>query len=114
MTTSEQKVTEDGVTPLERAVFQHNIRCLPKLYQDITFKTLNELLGLSNSISFFTQLEQMIFGGFPAQIDQVEELVTFIPSYCLFYLDEASEKGYNQRITNYCEALDRFIETNKI
>lgn len=107
MTTSEQKVTEDGVTPLERAVFQHNIRCLPKLYQDITFKTLNELLGLSNSISFFTQLEQMIFGGFPAQIDQVEELVTFIPN-------EASEKGYNQRITNYCEALDRFIETNKI
>lgn len=57
LSTSEKKLTEDGITPLEGAVFQHNIRCLPKLYSDISFRTLGELLGVdSHNTNFFLQL----------------------------------------------------------
>lgn len=81
LSVSERKISEGGLAPLEAAVFQHNIRCLLKVYEDISFSTLGQLLGVdSHNTNFFLQLETMISAGFPAQIDQVREIVTFIPS----------------------------------
>ena len=81
LTTSEKKLNDDGLALLEAAVFEHNMRCLPKLYSDISFATLEELLGVdSNSTNFFLQIENMVYSGFAAQVDQIAKFVTFTKS----------------------------------
>ncbi|EIW65430.1 hypothetical protein TREMEDRAFT_17489, partial [Tremella mesenterica DSM 1558] len=75
----QRAIVEGGGTVLERAVREHNVAACAKLYSNISFVRLGEILGYNDSIDFIeTMVRRMIEQGrLRGWMDQPRHLVYF-------------------------------------
>lgn len=76
----QKREDHDFVTPLEYAVFEHNLICLTRIYDTVSIKTLLSLLHMKE-VKVYMLLERMIRNNkLQAEIDTVDGFVTFTQS----------------------------------
>jgi COP9 signalosome complex subunit 4 len=76
---SHQKITDvDGTSALQRSVVEHNVLAAAKLYKNITFESLGELLGITatkaEKITTAMISTDRLRG---ADIDQLDQTISF-------------------------------------
>jgi COP9 signalosome complex subunit 4 len=69
--------TSDGSTVLDKAVVEHNLLGASKLYRNIRFEALGELLGLGADKSEETTARMIEQGRLVGRMDQLEWIVWF-------------------------------------
>ncbi|KAI0815908.1 hypothetical protein GGR55DRAFT_369188 [Xylaria sp. FL0064] len=69
--------TSDGSTVLAKAVVEHNLLAASRLYLNISFQALGELLGLDASRAEDTTAKMIEQGRLVGRIDQVEQWIFF-------------------------------------
>ncbi|KAI1347392.1 hypothetical protein F5Y01DRAFT_295357 [Xylaria sp. FL0043] len=69
--------TSDGSTVLAKAVVEHNLLAASRLYLNISFQALGELLGLDASRAEDTTAKMIEQGRLVGRIDQVEQWIYF-------------------------------------
>lgn len=73
-----QNVTgTDGYTVLDRALIEHNIVIISRLYMNISFKELGNFLGINPSQAEETVAKMVAEKRIIAVLDQANELVEF-------------------------------------
>lgn len=66
-----------GITTLQRANVEHNVRSLARLYKCVTFASVAELLGISLEMVEKTVTRMISSGLLRGTVDQIEQLITF-------------------------------------
>lgn len=108
----QKREDNDFVSPLEYAVFEHNLICLTSIYDTVSIKTLLSLLHMQQ-VKVYMLLERMIRNNkLQAEIDTVDGFVTFTQSNHSTNSDKSSEKDYNNRINQFCTHLKNFVDAN--
>ncbi|KAI9647332.1 hypothetical protein NHQ30_003717 [Ciborinia camelliae] len=69
--------TQDGTTVLQRAVVEHNLRAASRLYNNIHFEALGDILNLDGDKAEETTASMIEQGRLLGRIDQVERLIWF-------------------------------------
>ncbi|TGO10670.1 hypothetical protein BTUL_0128g00140 [Botrytis tulipae] len=69
--------TSDGTTVLQRAVVEHNLRAASRLYNNIRFEALGEILDLDGGKAEETTASMIEQGRLVGRIDQVERVIWF-------------------------------------
>ncbi|KAH6648405.1 hypothetical protein BKA67DRAFT_594027 [Truncatella angustata] len=69
--------TSDGSTVLAKAVVEHNLLGISRLYSNIGFDALGVLLGLSSEKAEDTTAKMIEQGRLVGRIDQIEEIIWF-------------------------------------
>ncbi|TGO43281.1 hypothetical protein BHYA_0002g00860 [Botrytis hyacinthi] len=69
--------TSDGTTVLQRAVVEHNLRAASRLYNNIRFEALGEILDLDGDKAEETTASMIEQGRLVGRIDQVERVIWF-------------------------------------
>ncbi|KAF7899226.1 uncharacterized protein EAF01_008439 [Botrytis porri] len=69
--------TSDGTTVLQRAVVEHNLRAASRLYNNIRFEALGEILDLDGDKTEETTASMIEQGRLVGRIDQVERVIWF-------------------------------------
>ncbi|KAK6200840.1 hypothetical protein LQW54_009504 [Pestalotiopsis sp. IQ-011] len=69
--------TSDGSTVLAKAVVEHNLLGISRLYSNIGFEALGVLLGLDPEMAEDTTAKMIEQGRLVARIDQIEEIIWF-------------------------------------
>ena len=98
-----QNVQKQGYPILERAVIEHNILCISKLYMNITFDELGNFLGISSEKAEEFVAKMVSEGRIFAVLDQQEGLIEF------------EEEGrqvhtFNAQIKETCEKVDSLMQ----
>ncbi|CAD6446989.1 63e4bb67-2f93-4663-bc7f-febb24f53859 [Sclerotinia trifoliorum] len=70
--------TQDGTTVLQRAVVEHNLRAASRLYNNISFEALGEILNLDADKAEETTASMIEQGRLLGRIDQVERVIWFV------------------------------------
>lgn len=95
----------DGDTVLDRAVVEHNLAAASKLYNNIRFEELGELLGVSADKAEATAARMIYEKRMTATIDQVENLLEFSP------VVQAQEiEKWDTHIESLCGAVDSCVD----
>jgi COP9 signalosome complex subunit 4 len=102
----QKAIMGDGMTILERAVLEHNMLAVSKLYSSIYFSELGRILGVdafkAEKIAANMIMNQ-VFGG---TIDQVEGLLNFAS-------DETEQQKWDKSIISFCSELNMIAEEIK-
>lgn len=69
--------TQDGTTVLQRAVVEHNLRAASRLYNNIRFEALGDILDLDGDKVEETTASMIEQGRLLGRIDQVERVIWF-------------------------------------
>ncbi|ESZ89876.1 putative COP9 signalosome complex subunit 4 [Sclerotinia borealis F-4128] len=69
--------TQDGTTVLQRAVVEHNLRAASRLYNNIRFEALGDILDLDGDKAEETTASMIEQGRLLGRIDQVERVIWF-------------------------------------
>lgn len=69
--------TSDGTTVLQRAVVEHNLRAASRLYSNIRFEALGDILNLDGDKAEETTASMIEQGRLLGRIDQVERVIWF-------------------------------------
>ncbi|KAF7868458.1 hypothetical protein EAF04_004989 [Stromatinia cepivora] len=69
--------TQDGTTVLQRAVVEHNLRAASRLYNNISFESLGDILNLDADKAEETTASMIEQGRLLGRIDQVERVIWF-------------------------------------
>ncbi|KAB8303545.1 hypothetical protein EYC80_004952 [Monilinia laxa] len=69
--------TQDGTTVLQRAVVEHNLRAASRLYSNIRFEALGDILNLDGDKAEETTASMIEQGRLLGRIDQVERVIWF-------------------------------------
>jgi hypothetical protein len=106
----QKREDHDFVSPLEYAVFEHNLTCLTSIYDIVSIKTLLSLLHMKQ-VKVYMLLERMIRNNkLQAEIDTVDGFVTFTQSTELLNIRQILGKGLqctHQSILQQPEELHR-------
>ena len=70
----------DGVTVLTRAVFDHNLLSVSRIYNNISFSQLSKILALDKAKVETYAAKMILQGRLKATIDQIEDLISFTSS----------------------------------
>lgn len=70
--------TQDGTTVLQRAVVEHNLRAASRLYNNISFEALGDILNLDADKAEETTASMIEQGRLLGRIDQVERVIWFV------------------------------------
>lgn len=99
-----QKATMgDGLTIMERAVIEHNMVAVSKLYLSIYMSELGKILGVDARKAEQTAANMIMDGSLNGSIDQVEGLLEFSPT-------DKPEAVWDKSITSFCSELNRVTE----
>eukprot|EP00891_Asterochloris_glomerata_P000125 jgi/Astpho2/125/fgenesh1_pm.00004_%23_17_t len=99
----QRAVTADGTTVLDKAVIDHNLAAASKLYNNIYFTELGQLLGCSEEQAEATASQMVMEDRLQASIDQVIGLVSF---------NSSSEQllQWDAQIQSICGQLNGMID----
>ncbi|KAH7729510.1 PCI domain containing protein [Aphelenchoides avenae] len=98
-----QKVVDaDGASILQRSVMEHNMLAASKLYANISFESLGDLLGISSDRAEKIATELISSERLPGSIDQLEQLVSFEVQGPLAQMDS--------HIVSVCEHVNAISE----
>ena len=101
-----QKATMgDGLTIMERAVIEHNMVAVGKLYKSIYFAQLGKVLGVSAEKAEKIAANMIMENSLSGSIDQVDGILNF----------SKEEEGHiwDQNITSFCMELNRVTDQIK-
>ena len=93
----------DGYTVLKKAMIEHNIQTVSRIYMNITFKQLGNFLGITETQAEECVARMVTEKRIEAVLDQQNELVEF---------EEVGkqQQTYNAQIKSTCEAVDDLKE----
>lgn len=95
----------DGITVLTRAVFDHNLLSVSRIYNNIGFTELSKILAL-DKIKVETYAAKMISQGrLKATIDQVDDLISFTSNHN----DTVKLIQWEARIEQLCSHLEDLV-----
>ncbi|KAI6238689.1 COP9 signalosome complex subunit 4 [Aphelenchoides fujianensis] len=98
----QRQVDSDGTSTLQRAVLEHNILAASRLYKNITFDSLSQLLGISADQAERTIGRLITTNCLAATVDQLENIVLF---------DEGSpNEQWNAYVLSVCDQTNRVSE----
>ncbi|KAI6216995.1 COP9 signalosome complex subunit 4 [Aphelenchoides fujianensis] len=98
----QRQVDSDGTSTLQRAVLEHNILAASRLYKNITFDSLSQLLGISADQAERTIGRLITTNCLAATVDQLENIVLF---------DEGSPNDqWNAYVLSVCDQTNRVSE----
>ena len=101
----QKAVTADGSTILDRAITEHNLLSLSKLYRNIRFSELGALLEI-DSVKAEKIASQMITEGrMNGSIDQIDSILYFESSEVL--------TAFDRQIQSLCFQVNNVIEKSK-
>ncbi|KAK9815676.1 hypothetical protein WJX72_007876 [[Myrmecia] bisecta] len=100
----QRAMTPDGSTVLERAVIEHNLAAASKLYDNIYFSELGQLLGVDASKAETTAARMVSEDRLKGSIDQVDGLLCFDGSSDQLLL-------WDEQIQDVCNQLNSIIDT---
>lgn len=95
----QKAVMGDGLTIVERAVIEHNMIAVSKLYNSIFFAELGRLLGVGAERAEKVAAKMIIGGSLSGSIDQVDGLLSFEGT-------ESALLSWDEAITSFCVQLN--------
>ena len=96
--------TNDGGTVLTRAVIQHNILSASKLYNNISFDELGQLLGITPLRAEEIASRMIIEGRLNGSLDQIKGVINFVS-------DVSDLNIWDGHITSACDAVNNILDT---
>jgi len=97
-------VLSDGTTVLDRAVIEHNLLSASKLYKNITFAELGQLLSIAPDKAEKVASRMMVEDRLKGSIDQIESLIVFEHS-------QDALIQWDNRIASACNYVNNILET---
>jgi len=97
-------VLADGSTVLDRAVIEHNLLSASKLYNNITFVELGQLLSIAPENAEKVASRMMVEDRLKGSIDQIEGLIVFEHS-------QDALVQWDTRIASACNYVNSILET---
>lgn len=94
----------DGVTVLSRAVFDHNLLSVSRLYNNIKFSELSKIMALDKTKVEAYAAKMISQGRLKAAIDQVDDLIVFTSTSDTFKLVQ-----WENRIEHLCSNLEDLV-----
>jgi COP9 signalosome complex subunit 4 len=98
-------VMGDGLTIIERAVMEHNMVAVSKIYASIYFKELGNLLGVEAEKAEKVAAKMVMDGSIAASIDEVDGIITFRNT------TDSALLQWDDSITSFCAHLNRICDT---
>lgn len=96
----------DGDTVLDRAVMEHNLLAVSRLYTNIAFEELGQLLSVSPVKAETTAARMIYENRMKASIDQVDAILQFSPNPPGLQIDQ-----WDAHIATICSAVDDCVES---
>ncbi|EIE27709.1 hypothetical protein COCSUDRAFT_45959 [Coccomyxa subellipsoidea C-169] len=100
----QKAVTADGTTVLERAVVEHNLAAASRLYTNIFFAELGQLLGVPPASAEKVASRMITEGRLQGSIDQVDGLLHFDS-------DTEGLKQWDEQIASVCNQLNSILDS---
>jgi len=97
-------ILSDGSTVLDRAVIEHNLLSASKLYNNITFAELGQLLSIAPDRAEKVASRMMVEDRLKGSIDQIESLIVFEHS-------QDALIQWDGRIASACNYVNNILET---
>eukprot|EP00541_Cyclophora_tenuis_P000962 CAMPEP_0116547530 /NCGR_PEP_ID=MMETSP0397-20121206/3830_1 /TAXON_ID=216820 /ORGANISM="Cyclophora tenuis, Strain ECT3854" /LENGTH=301 /DNA_ID=CAMNT_0004072075 /DNA_START=203 /DNA_END=1108 /DNA_ORIENTATION=+ len=94
----------DGLTIMERAVIEHNMVGVSKLYMSIYMTDLGKILGVGAHKAEKVAANMIMDGSLNGSIDQVDGLLQFA-------VEDTPQAIWDKSITSFCVELNRVTET---
>eukprot|EP01118_Nematostelium_gracile_P013117 TRINITY_DN4912_c0_g1_i1.p1 TRINITY_DN4912_c0_g1~~TRINITY_DN4912_c0_g1_i1.p1 ORF type:complete len:408 (-),score=127.98 TRINITY_DN4912_c0_g1_i1:53-1276(-) len=94
----------DGSTILETAIIEHNLLSASKLYKNITFAELGQLLSIAPERAEKVASTMMVEKRLKGTIDQIENLIVFEHS-------QDALVQWDNRIASACNTVNNILET---
>lgn len=94
----------DGTTVLARSIMEHNLEACSKLYSTIRIDSLADLLGVSVIRALDIVARMITEGRLPAEIDQVDGIVTFLTAS-----DASTASMTRESVEEICRRADLSI-----
>lgn len=91
----------DGSTVLDKAIMEHNLLSVSKLFRNISFQLLGNLLSVSPSQAELIAASMIEEGRMSGTLDQVESLIHFT--------QESGVDQWNKSITDMYSQLDQIV-----
>mmetsp|Transcript_10752 Transcript_10752/g.31828 ORF Transcript_10752/g.31828 Transcript_10752/m.31828 type:complete len:161 (+) Transcript_10752:1015-1497(+) len=101
----QKAVMGDGLTIVERAVIEHNMVAVSKLYTSIYFKELGQLLGVEAARAEKVAAKMIMDGSLLGSIDQVDGLLLCTDS------TDSALLSWDESITSFCVQLNRVTDS---
>jgi len=102
----QKAVMGDGLTIMERAVLEHNMLAVSKLYSSIYFTELGRILGVDAFKAEKIAANMIMKDVFGGTIDQVDGLLNFVT-------DEKEKAKFDKSIISFCGELNKITEEIK-
>lgn len=98
----QKATTSDGYSILQRAVIEHNLVAVSKIYTNITFNELGGLLGIPSEKSEKIASQMISEGRLSGFVDQIESVLHF----------QASEQlaQWDRRIESFCVQVNQILD----
>ena len=90
-------------TVLQRAVTEHNILCTSKLYKNISFQQLGNILGIEASKAEKTASKMISENRMQGFIDQIDKLV--------YFQMEGEMESWDKKIQSTCISVNEILES---
>lgn len=102
----QKAVMGDGLTIIERAVLEHNMIAVSKLYRSIYFTELGRILGVDTIKAEKIAANMIMSDVLNGTIDQVEGLLNFVT-------DQSEQEIWDRSIISFCGELNMIAEEVK-
>ena len=99
----QKAIMGDGLTIVERAVIEHNMVAVSKLYTSIYFSELGGILGVEAERAEKIAAKMIMDGSLLGSIDQVDSLLSFEGA-------ESALLSWDEAITSFCVQLNRVTD----
>jgi len=96
-------LTSDNYTVLQKAVLEHNILALSKIYTNISFDQLTKLLQIDLNNAEVLMASMINEGKIKAHISQADKFV-------YFESEKEMIQRFNELINNLCEGINQLIQ----
>jgi COP9 signalosome complex subunit 4 len=93
----------DGSTVLDRAIQEHNILAISRVYLNISFQGLGEMLNVSSEKAELTCSSMIAEGRLDAYIDQIDGYIFFRNGNTFQDFDQSVSNLLNQLETTYSD-----------
>ena len=100
----QKAMTSDGFTIPEKAVIEHNMLATGKIYDNITFTELGNILRLDAARAEKVAARMIVEDRLKASIDQTEGLL-------IFGADASALRSWDERIKEVCSDVGELVDT---
>merc|ERR1711972_1152753 len=97
----QKALLEDGSTVLDRAVLEHNMLAVSKLYNNISFQQIGALLGVDAVKAERIAAAMLVENRLKGSIDQVDQIIHFETAVGL-----SSLHAFDTQIEHICRSVE--------